>query len=201
MWINHEKEFVFIAVPKCGSTSIAHSLGFTYFDNKPKIYHASINDVREFDNKTTHYFSFGFVRNPFDRLVSVFMNGHQDRGHLLEWGGGLESYDGNFERFVKDFPDSKWVSSTHFLPCSYFVTTDENVSVDFVGKYENLKSDFEMISERFNINSELGIHHKSQRDRDYRKYYDNEMIEIVSTYYADDLENFGYSYDGDYTNE
>ena len=195
MWINHEKQFVFIAVPKCASTSMAHSLEFTDFSPKPKLYHASINDVRNEHEQTKKYFSFGFTRNPFDRLVSVFMNGHQDVGHLSEWGSGLEKYEGSFERFVKDFPTSKWKDWIHFLPCSYFLTTDNVVSVDFVGKYESLGLDFQSIAQRFGVSTNMDVFYKSNRESDYKKYYDNEMIDIVSRFFADDLKHFGYSYE------
>ncbi len=87
--INHEYKCIFVEVPKTGSTSIRSIIG------SPEKPHLNIKEIKEknfyeFDLDTTNvfmhffkrkiielkwkqYFKFGFVRNPWDRVVSLYL--------------------------------------------------------------------------------------------------------------------------------
>jgi hypothetical protein len=70
-----------------------------------------------------------------------------------------------------------------------------NIDVDFVGKFENLKDDFKRVCKCGGIKSaELSRHNKSTHNH-YTKYYDEEMINIISELYEKDISLFGYTYD------
>ena len=78
----HDKyKCIFIHVPKVAGTSIERSIFET---NKWLIGHVKASDYIRIDkNKFESYFSFGFVRNPYDRVVSAY--------HYLKNGGGNEN--------------------------------------------------------------------------------------------------------------
>ena len=82
MLLSHDKKFLFVAVHKTGSTSIRRLLS-KYTDVKashdsksPYFFHAAALSLKnEFVmNKWdwSSYFKFGFVRNPWERLVSAY---------------------------------------------------------------------------------------------------------------------------------
>ncbi|HRA74179.1 MAG TPA: hypothetical protein PLB11_15305, partial [Flavobacterium sp.] len=72
--------------------------------------------------------------------------------------------------------------------------------VDFVGKLENVNEDFKVIAKRLNFPLEnphnINVPHINITDREpnYRKYYDEESKSIISDGFYYDLVNFNYSF-------
>ena len=111
----------------------------------------------------------------------------------------------DFKTFVKlNLLDSKgYPSNSHWLNQSYFAEADGELFVDFIGKFENLNKDFEELCDKLNLDYKLL---KTQgytglptvrfggRHSNYKMYYDDETIELVSNVYRRDLELFGYEY-------
>ena len=111
----------------------------------------------------------------------------------------------DFKTFVKrNLLDSKgYPSNSHWLNQSYFAEADGELFVDFIGKFENLNKDFEELCDKLNLDYKLlktqgytglptvrfgGSH------GNYKTYYDDETIELVSNVYRRDLELFDYEY-------
>ena len=67
--------------------------------------------------------------------------------------------------------------------------------MDFVGRFENLMEDFAFVFHKVNINGSLERVNQSQH-RDYRSYYFDRVIELVAQGCAEDIQPFGYMYDG-----
>ena len=82
MLISHKYKFVFISIPKTGSTSIRNSLSqygdvFSSTDpNSPVYLHIKSKQLKKYfiENKWNwdDYFKFAFVRNPWDSMVSQY---------------------------------------------------------------------------------------------------------------------------------
>lgn len=138
-------------------------------------------------------FSFTFVRNPFDRLVSLYAH-LRDHGRIdtaLDFGAfvqrvseGVESVGLiNYVGLSQANPQVAWLRGADggFLP-------------DFVGRYESLGDDFSRLCEDLGIESRLRHLNRSDRDTGYRPYYDDTTRSIVESVYAEDLELFGYSF-------
>jgi hypothetical protein len=111
----------------------------------------------------------------------------------------------DFKTFVKShLLDSKgYPSNSHWLNQSYYVEVDGEQFVDFIGKFENLNKDFEVLCDKLNLDYKVlkergytglptvrfGGSHSN-----YKTYYDDETIELVSNVYRRDLELFDYEY-------
>jgi hypothetical protein len=77
-----------------------------------------------------------------------------------------------------------------------FVTDDSGaLIVDFIGRYERLDDDFMLVCEALNINASLPFINRSSHD-DYRSYYDEESKMMIEEHFAEDIELFGYTFDG-----
>ena len=111
----------------------------------------------------------------------------------------------DFKTFVKlNLLDSKgYPSNSHWLNQSYFAEADGELFVDFIGKFENLNKDFEVLCDKLNLDYELlKIHGYTGLPTvrfggshgNYKTYYDDETIELVSNVYRRDLELFDYEY-------
>ncbi|EAI0653403.1 alpha-2,3-sialyltransferase, partial [Campylobacter coli] len=147
----HDKyKCIFIHVPKVAGSSIERVI---YQTDKWLVGHVKASDYMKFDkDKFDSYFSFGFVRNPYDRVVSAY--------HYLKKGGGNKNDEkwaskniykyNSFEEFVLALEDleiqNKILNWMHFTPQYKFLCESEkNILVNFVGKFENLEEDFKKI--------------------------------------------------------
>ena len=100
----------------------------------------------------------------------------------------------DFEDFCYNFEKSGWSKDIHFKPQFDFVSIDEKISVDFIGRFENLNDDYQKVLHNIGSDSLPLPHiHKSNRER-YRNYYTEETKEIVGEFYKKDIEEFGYEF-------
>ena len=198
MFIQPDFNFVFIAVPKTGCTSVAHALSLN-LDQPIREYHATVKDVMERNEDFKHYFKFGFVRNPWDRMVSIYCESvtayqkfntfaHPTFSEII-----LEEFE-SFNDSVLRHRDFGLHEKTHFLPCSHFLTIDNDIAVDFVGRFENLEGDYINVCGKMGWNLAPRLYHsrKSNRSSDYKIYYTKESSELISKIYEEDIERFNY---------
>ncbi|WP_423219761.1 hypothetical protein [Cognatiyoonia koreensis] len=71
------------------------------------------------------------------------------------------------------------------------------IGVDFVGRFERLNEDFDLIAKR--LGRDVKLEHRNAstlRKTDYRDAYTPQMIEVVAKAYARDIAYFGYGFDG-----
>ena len=183
--ISDQLKCIFVEVPKTGSTSIRAIVG------NPQKPHQNIwqifNAVER--EKFAAYYKFGFVRNPWDRAVSLY-----ERKEGLRLKPQL-----SFEQFVEWM---RYASCTciHPVPHRYqldwFVSPHGDVIVDFIGKFENLASDWAKVAARLNIAAAplpmLNVN--ADRPRDYTSYYTERTRGIVAERFAVDVEYFGYKF-------
>ena len=187
MIIDDDNKFVFVCVAKTASTSIRRRLGYEE-DPPPEEYHMFLSDGLRKNPRATSYFKFGFVRNPYDRLFSSYVNLKYD-GH--PWATALKQKS-NFREFVMDFENSEYSNYIHLRPQSEYLTLDGKLGVDFVGRFENLVDDFRKIEKKIGYpHKELSRIRSSSKGIE-QKFYDNEMKKIVQKVYAEDFERFGY---------
>ncbi|MCW1872674.1 sulfotransferase family protein, partial [Campylobacter jejuni] len=187
---------IFIHVPKVAGTSIERVVFET---DKWLVGHVRALDyINQDKNKFESYFSFAFVRNPFDRMVSAF--------HYLKKGGGND-YDKNwanenlkdfdtFEQFVlalknKNIKD-KILSWQHFTPQYKFICDEnKNILVNFIGKLENINNDFKIVKNELNFDRNL-IHSNSSEHEIFSNYYNEKTYNIIAELYKEDFALFDY---------
>jgi hypothetical protein len=68
------------------------------------------------------------------------------------------------------------------------------IIVDFIGRYEFLKDDFNTICQKIGVSAVLPHIHKS-KEMPYQDYYSKETEEIVSELCREDIEFFNYKFD------
>lgn len=129
------------------------------------------------------YFSFTFVRNPWDKMVSLY---HYFRSKT--------SSDISFRQFITEgkFKCSKYheTISMHSLPQHHYLNF---VNLSFIGKYESLEEDWKYVASKIGVPDKLPHSNRSKHDH-YTKYYDQETIEMVRKEYQKDIEILGYKY-------
>jgi len=135
------------------------------------------------------YFKFGFVRNPWDRVVSLYerTEAQQMRNEMT------------FDQFVDwiQYSSSTCVhSSPHRYQLDWFVDSNGKVLADFIGKFERLEEDWAFVAEKLGITERLPHRRASLRARHYTEYYTARTREIIATKFQVDIEHFGYEFAG-----
>ena len=229
MLISKKRKFVFIHIPKTAGTSISVLLKNRYkrdvVENMKTHVHARhiIQHLEEQGENWQHYFFFSFVRNPFERLHSLY---HFIQARWPEKVKGLDlndwlqsnndTYDGR-----QTPPNETAVPNTR-KPQLDWLTTQQIRSGDgllpkiipsYIGRFEDLEYELKQIlmitdddmSYRRRVNpdqraitDEVKWHlprlQNYNRDKDYRKYYSAEGRAWVEKYFEVDLDYFGYSF-------
>jgi len=193
--INHKHKFIFVHIPKTGGTSIQYL--FTKNNNvtkKENKKHFTSNDYqRENVNEWNSYFKFSFVRNPFDFLVSYYIF------RMKMINGEL----GRTERFMsKKYKNSNfksWVCNNFFndprvMTYFDFLSINEKIELDYIGKFENFQEDFNIICDKIGIPQQQLPHINKSKHKHYTEHYDDETRELVAEKYAKDIEYFGYEF-------
>lgn len=205
MFIDHTKKFIFVAVPKTATTTMQFFFN-GHCNNKynPGVhpyfmewYHLSLDQIIDLEPLIHDYFSFGFTRNPWDRMVSSWLEFTQDPGHIAVWSDGLSTDFKDFEDFVINFSKTRWAQDIHFHTSSWYL--HNNLTADFIGRYENINEDFKKILTKLGFNEfdivDTHKYRKTNRSNDYSNYYiNNKMVDAVGTYFHDDIVNFGYTF-------
>lgn len=200
---NDEFKCIFIHVPKVAGTSMTKALFGA------NALHIPLSRYALFDkNKFDRYFKFCFVRNPWARVFSAYnyMNERvgDDTFPDSRWASYYLSEVSSFEDFILMMKNKTYRSSVkkyiHFRDQYLWVSLQGNLfgkrslAMDFIGKFEQLDSDFKLVSERLGVSANLPKLRPGGGD-DYRQYYTEHMIDIVSDIYREDLKHFDYQFD------
>lgn len=189
--VSHDYKYVFIHVPKTGGTSITKAL-------KPKRSPRHVPLCKMKRKENGNYFKFAFVRNPWDRVVSSFFF-RQKRKWLTK-----ESFE---DRFGEPLTFKNWVKQKEYttsfanqgnrlyLQVNWMkYRCSEKFGMDYIGRFENLQSDFDAICDKIGIPRKQLKHRNATRHEHYTEYYDDETRDIVGQLCAEDIEYFGYKF-------
>lgn len=190
-----KRNVVFVHIPKTGGLSIRgicykHKIMVINHDIRQEHYLS----LEKYKDRDPYCYAFTYVRNPWDRVVSAFF-------YLKKGGDRYEDkrdaevylpYD-DFKTFVHEaFRTNKIFEQLHFRPQYAWVSSDTELLVDSVGKFENLQADFSKHCKLFNLPNYILPRINKSNHKDYRFYYDADTWEIIQKAYAVDIDLFEY---------
>ena len=223
--ISHRYKCIFIHIPKCAGTSIEQALGhydnkiprdgqdhrsIRMIERPIKLkYLANIDNFKAIARSIQHnfrnhanpnngntvtkeqyasYFKFVIVRNPWARVYSWYRNVMADEIHQenLNVNNSID-----FNAFLKRF-----VGTGLLMPQTYWIKDfSGSIALDYIGRFETLNEDFEQVCELMKLDS-ISLPHKIKGSgKDYRQFYNDELIKLVSDVYREEIELFNYSFD------
>jgi chondroitin 4-sulfotransferase 11 len=179
---------VFVHINKTGGSSIEKALQLPFQHRTARELHRALGDRRWKDR-----FSFAFVRNPWDKVASHY--------HFR-----VKTGQTGLSRDPVPFND--WVRLTYreralpyydqpkmFLPPYDWITDERgHVLVNYIGRFEHLENDFREVCTRLGRDVTLPHLKKSSRE-DYRRYFNDEAVEIVARWFERDIVMFGYRFE------
>ena len=221
MLISKKYRFVFIHIPKTAGTSIHYLLEkidrdaitpFPLKTHSPARYVCSY--LTQHGEEPGEYYFFSFVRNPFERLHSLYhsiqvrwpekLEGKDFNQWLFtneEIYGGRQTFRGEVPIPNTRKPQLDWLTIT---PYKFNPFPIPKIIPKFIGRYENLREDLEHVLSELEIGTPKKIsdlcksqlHHMQdhKRPKDYRKVYNSQGKKWVERYFEGDLKYFDYSF-------
>lgn len=197
------KNFIFIHVPKSAGQSVTSRLGGPSRDIPA---HAPLSFLQP--QVRADRFTFGFVRNPWDRMVSLYsflctkrIKAHESatyQEHIRQIG--FEEwlfYDAFFMH-----QDQAW-RTEELAPMQQRSQMFWLEGCDFIGRVENLEDDFAAVAvkidlrprflERVGLKKPIPHRNRSRREK-YQGYYSDESRAFVERHFAPEIEKFGYTF-------
>lgn len=134
----------------------------------------------------TEYYKFGFVRNPWDWLVSLYYYTISTPNNYMY--DRVSEFSG-FPEFIE------WICNKEdrLVQSDFFYDLDGNCLVNFIGRFEQLEDDFQLVLDHLDIKVQLPHSNKGISQVNYLKYYSLEMIDMVFNAFQKDIKLLGYA--------
>lgn len=159
--------------------------------------HAGLSTLIKLDPELDldRYYKFAVVRNPWDRIVSMFSyhQGHARTRYLRP--GYWRTRNLDFET---------WLETVHarrrragLIKSQYDMLSlprQDRVMVEQVLRFENLGEDYAKLAERLDFPQKTLPALNRSRHGDYRKRHSEQTRALVAELYRDDIEAFGYDF-------
>lgn len=188
--VSDRLRFVFVHVPKSGGTSIKQELARHHdhpgLERGSETKHLTPDELRAGwpSVPLDEYFSFAFVRDPFEYLVSFWCHKTQNPTHPDH--RAVADHE-TFGRWVDAIADrrSMWQSS-------YTHDADGEPVLDFVGRLESLEADYGQVAAKLGIAPTRLGHWNRSRHGAVADFYDIELAERVVAAFKRDFELLGF---------
>lgn len=190
--ISHNKQFIFIAIPKTGTTSILKGPFCGLREcSEEDFFVKKHNPLADYSSFIDSYFKFAFVRNPWDWVLSWFLYRKKVTNQYNT--SGIDFYSWLIDPNTLD-PSNPHVGP-HIDQHKYLLSSGK-INIDFLGKFEVLQEDFNTVCDQIDVpHKQLPRLNKTDH-KHYIEYYDDRTRKIITDRYAKDIEYFGYEFGG-----
>lgn len=193
------QQLIFIHIPKTAGVAVANTLkeNNILLQSQAKrttknygFIHKYARDAIKDEHK--HYPTVAVVRNPFDRIYSVFEFYQKKRDNIPK--------NLTFEEFVLSFK-TKFLNKNHqFTDCFQYVCDSQQhkVIVTDILKFETLEQDFNNLGHKYGFFAalqKLNNNELKKTDIDPIKLFSEEMRKEVEDIFSRDMKTFGYTYE------
>ena len=164
------------------------------------------------------YYTFCFIRNPYDRVVSSWKFGSWNAKwtcsfptfcRLLECidiSPDKSYYDSSYPKdieryYVKREGKSSRIESREIVAGlinhvgeQYSLVHGNRVVANYVGRFENIQEDFDIVCSNIGIEQQKLPHVNKTNHKHYTEYYDDKTYQIITKKYSKDINYFNYKF-------
>lgn len=212
MIISHKYKYLFVELPRTGSTAISKELCENYDGSQFLFKHATYSDfLRVANHEEKEYFVFSCIRNPLDDIVSLYFKyktDHKERftdprklkrarwlikSIPLRRFNFVQKTNADFPTYFKRFykiPYNNWSALAH-------------KEFDYVIRFENMQDDFARVLELIGIEQKrrLPVVNKTGEKRDsFLSYYTPEIYEQAKRVCGPFMQEWGYDFPSEWGN-
>jgi hypothetical protein len=206
MIISHAHRYVFVELPRTGSTAISYELREHYGGEKVLAKHATYRDfLRHATADERGYFAFSSIRNPLDVAVSRYSHIKSNpagrftdpaqlakrrslpqrmENRIHAWTHRTDASFGDFLRTWYRLPFDTWASLDHHR-------------LDAILRFENLQDDFEAVLGRLGIEMVRPIpvvNVTPDRNREYLSAYTPDLVDHAVWVFGPYMREWGYEF-------
>lgn len=186
--VSNEKKFVWFRIAKVGTRTILNYLRETGISLDVEHPYCIYYAPRIYQN----YYKFAFVRNPWDRLVSCWLD-KVLRANYFRFDDLQLKEMKEFEKFVE------FVSQFDLEKCDPHLRLQSALidinNLDYLGRLETFNKDFEFLCDRLEMPKKNVVSRNvSPTNKSPKNYYNSDLIEKVYQLYKKDIQIFGYQY-------
>jgi Sulfotransferase family len=220
--ISKEHQFIFIHIHKTGGSSIEKELGL--FDKLERNVqdHRTIKEIEALTDRKQHlrntlysiknakfrkarkyfdftinptlsageferYYKFSFVRNTWSRLYSWYSNIMRDDIHKEVYNITDSNY--SFQNFLEEKVNPNTFSQLNFLK-----DKKGNITMDFIGRFENLQQDFNKVCVHLGIENKTLPKLLVSGNLHYSQFYNSGTKDLVYKLYKEEIDFFNFEY-------
>jgi len=185
-------------LPKVASQSFKQALSVINFEYSNEFHFIRELDPKKLDN---YNFIFSFVRDPLDRLISSWRQSNfwKNFDQYIDFLNTIDFSDYNLiqDAYKKIRQNIENYVIVHSIPQSFYFEINKKIyNKIFIGKFENLQSDYFEISERIkkieNLETPPLLHKNKSKFPDLEPCISIRSKILISKIYHMDYENFGY---------
>lgn len=207
MIVSHTNRFIFAAIPKTGSQAVRRALN-TYISasdwQQEDLYaakrmpfkdlknlghgHILLKEIKPYipQEAWKDYFKFAFVRNPWDRFISTM---------YFKYGSN-KIFQSNPLAFMKLCLKRPSKGMKVLLRPQYHYMIDEKGEsfIDYTGKFEEIQKSYDQVCAHIGLNTTPLKKVNETVHQYYAHCYDDELKDLISEKYAEDIRLFGYKF-------
>ncbi len=183
--VSQRYRFIYMKACRTGGTSILRRtleqmpLDTFHFKDHRQRFSAWLDTIT--DDDLSNYQIFTFIRNPWDRTVSI-----------------ASYFEIPLVRFLRNYRNLVAENQQllqHSLPCHLYSHNRDLPFVDVIGSFEQIQQDFQSICQLLDIRPPKRLVRSNQSQRTaYTDYFDTESKSAVANIYRKDIELFGYKF-------
>ncbi|CAN5534346.1 hypothetical protein BH23CHL6_BH23CHL6_06950 [soil metagenome] len=206
MIVSDEHRYVFVELPRTGSTAVSTELRESYGGREILGKHSTYRDfLRIATPEQKGYFVFSGIRNPLDVAISRYVQLKTNKGQRFTDPIKLADRDTAVERLENRV--YRWVhendaSFEHFLGRWYVLPYDtwaslDHKRMDMVLRFEHLADDFAEVLRRLGLDQVRPlpvVNPTLAREREYESYYTPGAIRRATWTFGPYMQEWGYSF-------
>ncbi len=193
MFVDQKRKVIFIHNPKTAGSSLIRSFGYKEISRNNRFSHTRPQEAVAwiFQDTWPTFYSFTFVRNPWDRYVSLYH--YQRSTEFARFSSSALSHTR-----ARRYSFAEWLEVNEFSQekSNWFGTPQIHWcwGVTEVFLYEDYAASIKRLSEMHGYPRDILKLNMTSR-RHYKEYYDSQaLIDLVARIDSEVIERFGYSY-------
>jgi hypothetical protein len=191
MVIIHDLKTIFIHVQRTGGSSVT-KLFHRFYQYRMNIVSQHGNYLSEdarFIHKYSDYFIFGFVRNPWDRMLSWYSLIHQEDALTFD------EERVRFEHFLKEFSAKiKNDNTFHWNQIDYFPNQQEVDNPVQICRFENYQTEVKSVFKKLGMSIDTIPSMNGTQKKEYQQFYTDKSKQIIQENCKKDIEYFQYHF-------
>ena len=195
------RDIIFVHVPKCGGKSVWNALHPNLRNKHGKVpTHLPLFCTDYPENA----FTFGFVRNPWERMVSMYHYMCQRPRNVGDNYNKTMLNNMGFKKWLLEFNYHYYLNKQQPITNKWGVPLDVPIQkrsqmhwLDgcvFICRFETFEADLNEAARLGGFKLNPLKHINSSKHKHYTEYYDDEAIAFIEEHFSREIKRFGYKY-------